>query len=125
MDKTTFTYKINSINLKSGDPFTPGKINVFVGANNCGKTQILKDMLSYITGKAGNTIVLKELDIPYPDSWEEMEAAYNMRIIDTPQSKYLKHISPTLDGEPSGPSSLSLPQDINNWLKNNKRQFRA
>ena len=111
--------------MKNGEPFTPGRINVFVGANNCGKTQLLKDMLSYITGKAGETIVLNELDIPYPDTWEDIETAYNMHIIDLNQSKQIKHISPTLDADPTGPSSLSLVENIKHWLKNDKRQFRA
>lgn len=111
--------------MKNGESFTPGIINVFVGANNCGKTQLLKDMLSYITGKAGETIVLNELDIPYPDTWEDIETAYNMHIIDLNQSKQIKHISPTLDADPTGPSSLSLVENIKHWLKNDKRQFRA
>ena len=42
MDEEIFKYRINSVHLKDGDPFAPGKINVFVGANNCGKTQLLK-----------------------------------------------------------------------------------
>ena len=44
MDEATYIYRINSVCLKKGEPFTPGRINVFVGANNCGKTQLLKDM---------------------------------------------------------------------------------
>ncbi len=125
MAEATYIYKINSVCMKNGESFTPGIINVFVGANNCGKTQLLKDMLSYITGKAGETIVLNELDIPYPDTWEDIETAYNMHIIDLNQSKQIKHISPTLDADPTGPSSLSLVENIKHWLKNDKRQFRA
>lgn len=125
MDEATYTYGINSVCMKSGEPFTPGRINVFVGANNCGKTQLLKDMLSYITGKVGETIILNELDIPYPDTWEDIETAYNMHIIDLNQSKQIKHISPTLDADPAGPSGLSLAESIKHWLKNDRRQFRA
>ena len=125
MDEETYTYGINSVCMKNGEPFTPGRINVFVGANNCGKTQLLKDMLSYITGKAVETIVLNELDILYPDTWEDIETAYNMHIIDLNQSKQIKHISPTLDADHTGPSSLSLVENIKYWLKNDKRQFRA
>lgn len=120
-----YIYRINSIHLKSGVPFTPGRINVFVGANNCGKTQMLKDMLSYITGKTGKTVVLNELDVTYPDNWEDIETAYNMHITDLEQSKQIKHISPTLDADPSGPSSLSLRENLEHWLKNDKRGFRA
>lgn len=47
-----YRYKINKINLKDGTSIQPGRVNVFVGPNNCGKTQLLKDMLAYITGAA-------------------------------------------------------------------------
>ena len=40
MAEATYTYKINSVRMKSGESFTPGRINVFVGANNCGKTRV-------------------------------------------------------------------------------------
>ena len=34
MAEATYTYKINSVRMKSGESFTPGRINVFVGANS-------------------------------------------------------------------------------------------
>ena len=37
--ESIYNYRINKINLKDGTPVEPGRINVFVGANNCGKTQ--------------------------------------------------------------------------------------
>lgn len=57
MENTSYHYKIEKISVKSGTEFIPGRINVFVGANNCGKTQLLKDMLSFITGKDNSLIV--------------------------------------------------------------------
>ncbi len=45
---------------------------MFVGANNCGKTQLLKDMLTYIVGSRENRILLNEMDIEYPDTPEEL-----------------------------------------------------
>lgn len=32
MDESTYTYKINSVCMKSGESFTTGRINVFVDA---------------------------------------------------------------------------------------------
>ena len=58
MTETEFVYKINKMNMKHGDPIVPGRINVFVGANNCGKTQLLKDMLNYITGKREENVII-------------------------------------------------------------------
>ena len=46
--ESIYNYRINKISLKDGTPVEPGRINVFVGANNCGKTQLLKDMLAYM-----------------------------------------------------------------------------
>ena len=73
MDEATYIYRINSIHLKNGEPFAPGRINVFIGANNCGKTQLLKDMLAYITGTRAPTVILNELEIPYPETWDAIE----------------------------------------------------
>ena len=48
MDQGKYQYKIQSIELENGNSFEPGRINVLVGANNCGKTQLLKDIFGHI-----------------------------------------------------------------------------
>lgn len=123
--ENTYKYSIRSLKLKSGAHFRPGRINLLVGANNCGKTQLLKDMLSYISGEKKENLILDKLDVPYPDTWEEIESVYNMHIIDSNGTQQLKHISPTLDAAPSGPSGPSLGEDVKNWLINDRRLFRA
>ena len=125
MDEATYMYRINSICLKKGEPFTPGRINVFVGANNCGKTQLLKDMLGYITGTRTPTIILNELEVPYPKTWDAIEQAYDMKIFESNQSKQLRHIAPTLDSDPSGPSAPDIITTLSHWLVHDKRAFRA
>lgn len=125
MDESTYMYKIDSVCLKEGVPFTPGRINVFVGANNCGKTQLLKDMLGYMTGTRASTIVLNELEIPYPETWNAIEQAYDMKIVETNQSKQLRHIAPTLDSDPTGPTHPDILATLSNWLAHDKRAFRS
>lgn len=125
MDGETYRYKLNSVQLKSGSPFVPGRINVFVGANNCGKTQLLKDMLAYITGTRTATVVLNELEIPYPETWDAMAQAYDMKLIETNGDKQLRHISPTLDGPPTGPGNYDMLNVLANWLKHDKLLFRS
>lgn len=49
MEIGQYKSKIKKICLKNGTQWTPKKINIFIGANNCGKTQLLKDILHYIT----------------------------------------------------------------------------
>lgn len=125
MDKPNYRYTISEVHLNNGDSFIPGRINVFVGANNCGKTQLLKDMLAYITGKRETSIVLKELDIPYPDTWDQMEQTYKMVPIETSQGLQLRHISPTLDQDPSGPSAHNLRDILASWLNHDHYRFRS
>lgn len=124
MNQDIYRYRINSVKLRAGSPFIPGRINVFVGANNCGKTQLLKDMLAYIMGTRKNTIVLDELEIPYPETWNGIEQAYDMKIVEINQSRQLRHISPTLDSDPVGPTLPDIQNALSNWLKYDKRAFR-
>ena len=58
-----YNYRINEINLKNGANFQPGRVNVFVGANNCGKTQLLKDILAYINGSSTAPVILSNLEV--------------------------------------------------------------
>lgn len=125
MNNPDYKYKINKVHLNNGNSFIPGRINVFVGANNCGKTQLLKDILAYITGKREAPIVLKELEIPYPETWNQMEEAYNMSPVETSQGLQLRHICPTLDEDPSGPTSHDLQNLLDSFLKHDCCQFRS
>lgn len=72
MDQGKYQYKIQSIELENGNSFEPGRINVLVGANNCGKTQLLKDIFGHITGNEVG-IVAKKIDSNCPISWEEIK----------------------------------------------------
>lgn len=125
MAESKYTYRINSLQLKKGVPFVPGRINVFVGANNCGKTQLLKDMLGYITGSKTSSVILDEMDVTYPDTWEEFNGSYEMKIAETAQGKQLRLISPTLDADPSGPTMTDLIKSLEHLLKTNKALFRS
>lgn len=59
--ENTYKYSIRSLKLKSEAHFRPGRINLLVGANNCGKTQLLKDMLSYISGEKKENLIPDKL----------------------------------------------------------------
>lgn len=125
MEQINFRYAINAVRMKYGEPFVPGRINVFVGANNCGKTQLLKDMLSYITGKRNASVIINDLEVPYPEAWEQMEQAYGMHPVETAQGLQLRHICPTLDKDASGPTHHDLVNLLKHWLKADKCQFRS
>lgn len=121
---SNYLYHIDNIKIKNNPPINASNINVFVGANNCGKTQLLKDMLSYITGDPNPTILLDELSIPYPENWVQFTKTYPMEITESNGISQIRHISATLDKEPSGPSQSNLLTNLGLWLQNNKRQFR-
>lgn len=113
VSENIYNYRINKINLKDGTIVKTGRINVFVGANNCGKTQLLKDMLAYITGSRAETVLLNNLDLPYPSTWEDLVNAYPMKIVDTNGGlQQLRHISPTLNEQPTGPQTYNLLETL-------------
>ncbi len=120
-----FQYQINNIQLKNNSSIIPGKINVFVGANNCGKTQLLKDMIAYITGKREPFIILDHLDVPYPQNWDIFQQKYDMPITESNGSQLLRHISPTLDQDAIGFSTTNIHQVMDQYLLSDKHQFRS
>lgn len=126
MLENIYRYKINKINFKDATVAVPGRINVFVGANNCGKTQLLKDMLTYMTGSRTDPVLLNSLDLTYPATWEQFTTTYPMDIIEGNNGlQQIRHISPTLNEQPSGPQMYSLEDKINKQLdKADKREFR-
>lgn len=124
MSQQKYAYRIDSLKLKQGTPVKTGKINVFVGANNCGKTQVLKDMLSYITGSANSHVVLEELAITFPETWKAMKESYCIPVYDTNSGQQLRHISPTLDAKRLEFTTTNLEDNLEKWLINNKLQFR-
>jgi len=120
MSQQKYAYRINSLKLKQGTPVKTGKINVFVGANNCGKTQVLKDILSYITGSANSHVVLEELAITFPETWNAMKESYCIPVYDTNSGQQLRHISPTLDAKRLEFTTTNLEDNLEKWLINNK-----
>lgn len=123
MQKSTYNYRIKEIKLQNGANFKPGRINVFVGANNCGKTQLLKDILAYINGSSTAPVILSDLDLLYPSCWEEFVERYPMSITDTNLGvQRIRHISPTLDAQPITFQSISLLDNIKNSLKSSDKQ---
>lgn len=126
ISENIYKYRINKLLLKDGTPVEAGRINVFVGANNCGKTQLLKDMLAYITGTRKEPILLNSLDLSYPETWEQFAMVYPMDIVKiTNGQQKLMHISPTLNEQPNGLQRYNIVDEIENQLKKeDKREFR-
>lgn len=119
-----YKYRIESVKFKDRTIVSTGKINVFVGANNCGKTQVLKDMLSYITGITDKYVVLDGLEITLPETWEQMKIAYGLNVYETTSGQQLRHISPTLDKKRTEYTASNLEKTLESWLSDNNLSFR-
>lgn len=55
-DPTRFGFQIDSVTLRSGDTFalTPGGVTVIVGANNAGKSTVLRDLIGLLAQRRGH-----------------------------------------------------------------------
>lgn len=114
--RNLYRYRVNKIKFKSGQEVSPGRITIFVGANNCGKTQTLKEMLGYITGKNEMRILLASLDVSYPESWDALVNSYPIDLVPNQYGSQYKYISPTLDADPIGSILRDVPETVNNSL---------
>lgn len=112
-----FRYSINELKPKTGDKITPKRINVFVGANNCGKTQALKDILYYLIGDRKTPVVLEKLEIPYPETWETMAETYDIKFEKINGQDVLRQLTPSLGGNYTGIQTSDGVVTLNNWLK--------
>ena len=118
-------FKVQKINLKDGRDLTPKKINIFIGANNCGKTQLLKDILSYITKKEAKCIVIDSLKLPEILNWEDIQDKYDFNIAESSdENEMLSCISSTFDSDDhNGFQGRNITDIMNGWLKSNEKAF--
>ena len=99
----TYKFEITKILFKSGDQIQPGRINVFVGANNCGKTRLLKEIFEFTFRDIGNKILLKWVTFPKPKTWKELTEVCHFEIVNTSSGQAIKHmfqkshVHPTLE----------------------------
>lgn len=83
-----YQFKINSISFKNGDSYSPGKINIVIGANNSGKSQFLKEIRSTILGNTDgpkgpyvyetNNVIIDSIDLAIPKNAEDLDGSYGL-----------------------------------------------
>lgn len=76
-----YKFKINQININSINgiqEIVPKGINIIVGPNNSGKSRLLKELRDYLAGDHRDLKILSTVDFPYPDSFDEINTAYNI-----------------------------------------------
>lgn len=86
-----YKFEITKILFKSGNQIQPGRINIFVGANNCGKTRLLKEIFEFTIGDIGNKILLKWVSLPKPKTWKELTKVCHFEIVNTSSGQAIRH----------------------------------
>jgi hypothetical protein len=69
----TGTVRIVSLALADGTRVQAGKLTVFIGPNNVGKTRALRDIYDEFTGSSLPRIVVRETQFTKPESFDELE----------------------------------------------------
>ena len=92
-----YLFRVNKLITNDGTEIVPKKINIIVGANNCGKSRFLKDIRNYFGNSnynSENMVVLKDIYYNLPTSTDEFIEKYNLdkRVIFNPNgSSYIRN----------------------------------
>lgn len=83
-----YQFEINAITFKDGEKYSPGKINIVLGANNSGKSQFLKEIRSEILGNTDgpngpyahdtNHIITDSIELTLPKNVEDLDCSYGL-----------------------------------------------
>ena len=83
-----YQFEINAITFKDGEKYSPGKINIVLGANNSGKSQFLKEIRSEILGNTDgpngpyahdtNHIITDSIDLTLPKNVDDLDCSYGL-----------------------------------------------
>ena len=76
-----YKFKIDNIevNTLSGDmTIFPKKVNVIIGPNNSGKSRLLKEIRSYLSGKNDKLGIIKNINHEFPGDIDEFDSRYGL-----------------------------------------------
>lgn len=74
-----YSYRIASLVLNDGTEFVPSDLTVFIGPNNAGKSQALKDVMFLGTRPGHNqreTVVIRNTRFSLPEKLDDLIEAY-------------------------------------------------
>ncbi len=97
---SVYEYRLESLGLRNGFKFAPGKLTVIVGPNNSGKSRLLHDVKQLCTSQTPDTVVVKEAKYTRPSSPADLRYSYRI----TPQFDPLTNqvMFRTLDADMGG-----------------------
>lgn len=114
-----YKFEITKILFKSGNQIQPGRINIFVGANNCGKTRLLKEIFEFTIGDIGNKILLKWVSLSKPKTWKELTGVCYFEIVNTSSGQAIRHKFPASRKHPALEHfGYDLESEIDSILQN-------
>lgn len=74
-----YEYKLESLVLKNGFTFSPGRLTVIVGPNNSGKSRLLGDVKQLCTSQTPDTVVVEEARFTRPSSTAVLAGSFGIR----------------------------------------------
>lgn len=96
-----YQYKLTKIVFNEGTTFEPNNLTVIVGANNTGKTRILKEIASKTTTvKVSKEVIVESVEWSLPNSHKEATDSYQISRFQNEQGQHeLRLFNPTLIGQ--------------------------
>lgn len=96
-----YNYKLTDLVFNDGTTIQPGKLTVFIGPNNAGKSRALKDIVAITTrGKSANAIVATDANWTRPDNLQALSDQYDIkRYLDENGNWVFRTLQPDLCSE--------------------------
>ena len=120
-----YDYKIDKLEFKNGFNLSPKNLVVLIGPNNCGKSQVLKDILKITTIENPESIIVNNVEYSWPSSLDELLENYNIdSTIDKNGNHYLKTLNSSLSGSKNLHVGNVWKDNVAKWLEQKNEQSR-
>ncbi|MFT3927075.1 MAG: ATP-binding protein [Myxococcales bacterium] len=109
----TTPFKVTSLLLTDSTPVPTGRLTIFIGANNVGKTRALKDIYDELTGSALRRVVVTRTDFQKPATFAELQSSSFATFFEASEggSRWTA-LSSDLCGNEQRDTHLRWPQDF-------------
>lgn len=97
-----YRFKINTITTNNGFSFNPSRLNILIGANNCGKTLFLREIHNHIIESKKQCFMVHDVKASWPNVFEELCSSYLNRKGREQVSSVLKTV----------PTTINIPYDV-------------
>ncbi|HEY1190384.1 MAG TPA: AAA family ATPase, partial [Gemmata sp.] len=79
METSSYQFRLKSITVNNGSAIHPAKLTVFVGPNNSGKSQSLRDIRDLCTGVKGAKQIVTAAEMSIPKDFKDLYESYAIR----------------------------------------------